>query len=41
MRNEVFITPAFVITTEGSWDKPDKKYCENCGAKMDEEDKKQ
>lgn len=31
----------FVITTEGSWDKPDKKYCENCGAKMDEEDKKQ
>lgn len=25
----------FVITTEGSWDKPDKKYCENCGAKMD------
>ena len=25
----------FVITTEGSWDKPTKKYCENCGAKMD------
>lgn len=25
----------FVITTEGSWDKPIKKYCENCGAKMD------
>lgn len=25
----------FVITTEGSWDKPDKKYCEDCGAKMD------
>lgn len=25
----------FVISTEGSWDKPDKKYCENCGAKMD------
>ena len=24
----------FVITTEGSWDKPTKKYCENCGAKM-------
>lgn len=25
----------FVITTEDSWDKPTKKYCENCGAKMD------
>lgn len=25
----------FIITTEGSWDKPTKKYCENCGAKMD------
>ena len=25
----------FVITTEGSWDKPAKKYCEDCGAKMD------
>lgn len=25
----------FVITTEGSWDKPTKKYCENCGTKMD------
>ena len=25
----------FVITTEGSWDKPNKKYCENCGTKMD------
>lgn len=25
----------FVITTEGSWDKPIKKYCEDCGAKMD------
>lgn len=24
----------FVITTEGSWDKPTKKYCEDCGAKM-------
>lgn len=24
-----------VITTEGSWDKPTKKYCEDCGAKMD------
>ncbi len=26
----------FVLTTEGSWDKPTKKYCENCGTKMDE-----
>lgn len=25
----------FVITTEGSWDKPAKKCCEDCGAKMD------
>jgi hypothetical protein len=25
----------FVITTEGSWDKPTKKYCEDCGARMD------
>ena len=25
----------FVITTEGSWDEPTKKYCEDCGAKMD------
>lgn len=25
----------FVITTEGSWDKLTKKYCEDCGAKMD------
>ena len=25
----------FVITTEGSWDKPTKKYCEDCEAKMD------
>ena len=25
----------FVMTTEGSWDKPTKKYCEDCGAKMD------
>lgn len=24
----------FVLATEGSWDKPTKKYCENCGAKM-------
>lgn len=23
-----------VITTEGSWEKPTKKYCEECGAKM-------
>lgn len=32
-----WICPAcgFVITTEGSWDKPTKKYCEDCGAKMD------
>ena len=22
----------FVITTEGSWDKPTQKYCEDCGA---------
>ena len=26
----------FVITTEGSWDNPTKKYCEDCGAKMQE-----
>lgn len=25
----------FVITTEGSWDKPTKKYCKDCGARMD------
>lgn len=25
----------FVITTEGSWDKPTKKYCEDCGARID------
>ena len=24
-----------VITTEGSWEKPTKKYCPRCGAKMD------
>lgn len=29
----------FVLTTEGSWDKPTKKYCEDCGAKMDGGDK--
>ena len=27
----------FVITTEGSWDKPTKKYCEDCGAKIEGE----
>ena len=27
----------FVITTEGSWDKPTKKYCEDCGAKTEGE----
>lgn len=26
----------FVITTDGSWDKPTKKYCEDRGAKIDE-----
>lgn len=25
----------FVITTEDSGDKPTKKYCEDCGARMD------
>ena len=25
----------FALTTEGSWDKPTKKYCEDCGAMMD------
>ena len=24
-----------VITTDGSWVKPDKKYCYECGSKMD------
>lgn len=24
----------FVITTEGSWEKPEKKFCEECGADM-------
>ena len=28
----------FVITTEGRWDKPTKKYCEDCGARMDGDD---
>ena len=27
-----------VIHTEGSWEKPGKKYCEECGAKMDLEE---
>ena len=25
-----------VITTEGSWERPWQKYCEECGASMDE-----
>ena len=29
----------FVIPTDGSWDKPTKKYCEDCGAMMDGERK--
>lgn len=24
-----------VVTTEGSWEKPKKKYCNECGTKMD------
>lgn len=28
-----------VITTEGSWEKPEKKYCEECGADMRDEQK--
>lgn len=28
----------FVVTTEGSWDTPTKKYCEDCGARMDGDD---
>ena len=27
-----------VLTTEGSWERPTKKYCDECGAKMDKED---
>ena len=27
----------FVISTEGSWEKPTQKYCEDCGAKMGQE----
>lgn len=30
-----FSACGFVITTEGSWDKPTKKYCEDCGTRMD------
>ena len=26
-----------VIHTEGSWEKPDKKFCYECGARMDGE----
>lgn len=26
-----------VVSTEGSWEKPTKKYCSECGAKMDKE----
>lgn len=28
----------WVITTEGSWEKPTEKYCNECGTKMDLED---
>ena len=24
-----------VIHTEGSWERPEQKYCDDCGAKMD------
>lgn len=27
-----------VINTEGSWEQPYQKYCDECGAKMDLED---
>lgn len=27
-----------VITTEGSWEKPTQKFCDECGAKMREDD---
>lgn len=27
----------FIIFTEGSWEKPINKRCEECGARMDEE----
>lgn len=26
-----------VIHTEGSWERPEQKYCEECGARMDDE----
>lgn len=26
-----------IVSTEGSWEKPAKKYCSECGAKMDKE----
>lgn len=26
-----------IVSTEGSWEKPTKKYCSECGAKMDKE----
>lgn len=26
----------FIIATEGSWEHPERKFCENCGAKIDE-----
>lgn len=25
----------FIISTEGSWEKPERKHCEECGARMD------
>lgn len=28
----------FVISTEGSWEKPRKKHCEECGAEMELEE---
>lgn len=27
----------FVISTEGSWEEPTKKYCEDCGTEMEVE----
>lgn len=30
------LTSGYVINTEGSWGKPRRKYCEECGAKMPE-----
>ena len=27
----------FIISTEGSWEKPTQKYCEDCGAKIEGE----